>query len=352
MRCVSLLCSSIAIAAHLLVVPITVAEEVEVTLVAGHAPVLRWVGHLTDTFIPAVDEALTGTGYSIDWNTQFAGTLAGVGQELETTARGLAETGLVLSVFDPSKLAEQNVSYYMPFSTVKTQIVLDVMQALHADDETFKTPWTRNGLTYLGGGVGTADYILMTATPVISFDDLDGLKIGVAGPSATWLSGTGAVAVSGNLTTYFTNIRAGVLDGVIVPENAALPTRLHEVAPHVLKVGFGAQYAGGMAANADWFAAQPEAVQQALRTGAATYSAAFAKELSSMAARALDDMAKEGATIREADTAFRRRWVAGMKNAAATWAASLDGDGAAVLKTYMEALRQAGETPLRDWDTE
>ncbi len=38
-----------------------------------------------------------------------------------------------------------------------------------------------------------------------------------------WLSGTGAVGVSGNLTTYYNEIQAGVYDGVIVFALAAAP---------------------------------------------------------------------------------------------------------------------------------
>ena len=61
---------------------------------------------------------------------------------------------------------------------------------------------------------------------------------------------TGAVGVSGNLTTYYNEIKTGVYDGVIVFASAALPGKLYEVAPYITKIGFGAQYAGGIAANA------------------------------------------------------------------------------------------------------
>lgn len=326
------------------------AAEIKTTLVAGHSPALRWVGQLSDTFIPAVDAALAGTDHSIEWDPQFSGGLAGVGQELETTAEGLADIGLVLSVFDPAKLAIQNVSYYTPFSTIDTSAILDVMEVLHAENPAFDMPWTKNGLTYLGGGVGTADYILMTKIPVTGMDDLEGLKIGVAGPSATWLSGTGAIPVSGNLTTYATNLKSGVLDGAIVPENAALPTKLYQVAPYILKASIGAQYAGGIATNTEWYDQQPEIVKNALKIGARAYSKAFAKELAEMASDALDEMQARGATLTQADPEFREEWAQGMDNAAKLWAASLSSNGEGILEAYMSALRAAGQIPLRDWD--
>lgn len=325
------------------------ASATKITLVAGHPPVLRWVAHLSETFMPAVDHALEGSDERIEWDGQFGGGLAKVGQSLETTAEGIADIGLVLSVFDPSKLPIQNVSYYTPFSTVSTPAIMQVMADLHANSDAFGATWTANGLVYLGGGVGTTDYFLMTKQPVANLDDLMGLKLGVAGPGVNWLSGTKAVGVSGNLTTYYTNIKSGVLDGAVVPGSAAAPTKLYEVAPHILKIGFGAQYAGGLAANADWFARQSPAMQQALRKGAHAYSEAYTQELDVLLAEALVQMKAAGATITDADAALRQAWVDGMANIATDWQTTL-GPDSSVVADYMNALRAAGENPLRDWD--
>ena len=91
------------------------AESISATIVAGHPPVFRWVKHASQTFIPAVNTALEGTGHSITWSEQYGGSLAKVGEELEAVEEGLAEIGLVSSLFDPAKLAPQNVTYFTPF---------------------------------------------------------------------------------------------------------------------------------------------------------------------------------------------------------------------------------------------
>ena len=127
-------------------------------------------------------------------------------------------------MFDAGKLAERNVTYYTPFSSVDIARFLSVMADMHATQTAFQTPWTRNGLTYLGGGVGSSDYVLLTKAPITTMADLAGLRLGVAGHSATWLDGTGAVGVSGNLTTYYNEIKKGVYDGVIVFASAAVGT--------------------------------------------------------------------------------------------------------------------------------
>ena len=72
-------------------------------------------------------------------------------------------------------------------------------------------------------------------------------------------------------------------------------------------------------------------------------------------AKFLGIMERQGATITEVDKAFREQWAAGMDNVAKVWAERLDGeghDGSGVLKVYMDTMRAAGATPVRNWDQE
>jgi len=335
--------------------PGVVAQTMNVTIVAGHPPVFRWVKHLNQTFIPAVNAALEGSGVTFNWSEQYGGSLAKVGDALEAIEEGLAEVGIVASVFEPAKLAVQNVTYYTPFVSSDSSLVSDIMDAMQKDNPEMKASWAENGLVYLGGAIGIDDYLLMTKFPVNSIDDLKGVKIGAPGPAVNWLEGTGAVGVSGNLTTYYNEIKTGVYDGVIVFASAALPGKLYEVAPFITKIGFGAQYAGGIAANKDWFDALAPQVQQALRDAADADRLAYQKDLDASVAKFLGIMASKGAIISEVDQAFRQKWASGMPNVAKVWAARLDEEGKSgtlVLKTYMDAMRAAGATPVRNWDQE
>jgi TRAP-type C4-dicarboxylate transport system substrate-binding protein len=331
------------------------AETIDVTVVAGHPPVFRWVKHTSTTFISTVNKALEGTGHEIKWDEQYGGSLAKVGDELEATEEGLAQIGVISSVFDPAKLSLQNVSYYTPFVSSDAALVANTVDGLHASNPNMKVTWEENGLEYLGGPSAIDDYLLMTTFPVNSIDDLKGKKIGAPGPAVNWLAGSGAVGVSGNLTTYYNEIKTGVYDGVIVFATAALPGKLHEVAPYITKIGFGAQYAGALAANKDWYDEQPEDVQKALKAGGAAFKTAYLADLGAAQQAALKAMAEQGATITEVDDAFRQKWVAGMDNVAKTWATQVDGEGKAgteILKAYMDAIRAAGGKPARDWDQE
>lgn len=328
------------------------ADDIAVTLVNGHPPVFLWVKHLTETFIPAVNAALEGSGHSITWTEAYGGSLAAVGGELSALEDGLAEVGIVPSVFMPNQLPLQNVSYNTPFGPSDPQMVMDAMDALNASVPGLLETWHTYDVEYLGGGFALDNYLLMTTFPVNSIDDLAGRRIAAPGPAVNWLNGTGAVGAAGNLTTYYNDIQTGVFEGVIVFATAAAPARLQEVAPYVTVTDFGAQYAGGMVANRTWFQAQPEAVQQALRTGAAAYQAAYIAEQAQRVTAAMAAIAPDPARLHVLAPAERARWAAALPDVAGTWAAAADGaglPGTAVLDAYVAQLQAAGADLPRDW---
>lgn len=328
------------------------AETIPVTLVAGHPPVFLWVKHLSETFIPAVNAALEGTGHTIDWTEAYGGSLAAVGGELDALEDGLAEVGIVPTVFLPSKLPLQNVTYNTPFGPSDPQLVMAAMEALDASVPGMRESWHAYDVEYLGGGFALDNYLLMTTFPVRSIDDLAGRRIAAPGPAVNWLNGTGAVGAAGNLTTYYNDIQTGVFEGVIVFATAAAPARLHEVAPYVTITDFGAQYAGGLAANRSWFQAQPEAVQAALREGAAAYQAAYIAEQTQRVAAAMAVIAADPERLHVLAPEERARWAAALPDIAGTWAAAADAaglPGTEVLTAYVAHLQAAGASLGRDW---
>lgn len=331
------------------------AEEIFVTAASGHPPVFRWVRMFSESFEPAVNRALAGTGHSFGIDGQYGGAIAGVGEELETVGAGLAEIGTCWALFDPSKLAVQNVTYYTPFVSDDTATVSRVIDDMHRNDPRMVAAYTKSDVVYLGAPIVIDDYLLMTNFPVVTLADLDGRKIATPGAAINWLSGTGAVGVSGDLTTFYNELETGVYDGVITFASAALPGKLHEVAPHITQAGLGAQFAGAICANGDWYEGQPKEVRQALVAGADEAGAWYLATLNAAVERALTDMQKEGATLSSLPADARMDWAGRMENAAKSWAAELDEEdlhAAEILVSYMDAMRAAGATPLRDWDKE
>ncbi len=344
-----------ALAATMSYAPGLQAEELDVTAVAGHPPVFLWVKTLSEAYIPAVNKALEGTDFSISWTEAYGGTLAKVGGEMEAMEDGLAQVGIVSSLFEPSLLSLQNVTYVTPFGSPDVDLVLSTVDGMHEEIPAMRKLWEDLDLEYLGGGFGLEDYLLMTTFPVTGLADLQGRKINAPGPAVNWLKDTGAVGVSGNLTTYYNDIQTGVAEGVIVFPTAAAAAKLHEVAPYVTRVHFGAQFAGGIVAKKSWFDEQDPVVQDALRKGASVFASAYRQGLEVRVAGAFKAMEEGGAKISELSEDERSKWATTLPNVAMDWAKDLDGKGlpgTEVLTTYMGHLKDAGVSLPRDWSAE
>lgn len=334
---------------------LALADSFSATVAAGHPGVFRWVKMIDEAFAPAVNVALEASGHTMTFDGQYGGSIAGVGDELETVEAGLAEIGVCQSLFDPAKLAVQNVTYYTPFVNDDPRAVGELMDRLHREDPRMSAAYGENGVVYLGAPIAIDDYLLMTNFPIENLSDLDGRKIAAPGPAINWLSGTGAVGVSGNLTTYYNELQTGVYDGVIVFASAALPGKLYEVAPYVTRAGLGAQYAGALCANIDWYEGLPQEARDALHAGADAAREWYLSELEGAVETSFAVMGENGATITDASAEMRAAWAEGMDNAAQTWAEGLDAQGlpgSDVLALYMSSMRDLGVTPLRNWDQE
>ena len=161
--------------------------------------------------------------------------------------------------------------------------------------------------------------------------------------------------MQGNLTTYYNELQTGVYDGVIVFASAAFPGKLYEVAPHITQFGLGAQFAGAICANKDWWDGLDADVQAAFTGAADDAMEWYLADLEGFVALAYAKMQEAGATVTTAPEEMRASWAAGMDNAAAEWAAGLDAQGKVgtdMMSLYMDTMRAAGATPLRDWDKE
>ena len=328
-------------------------QTIRLTGAGGHPPVFLWVKLLDEFYIPEVDRRLAAAGgkHKVEWTKAWGGTLIKIGSESKGIADGVADFGFVGTLFEAAKFPMQNVSYVTPFGTDNLgavgAIVSDMQKSIPAMGDT----WTRNGLVYLGG-TALDTYRLWTNFPVKSIDDLKGKKISAPGPSANWIRNTGAVAVAGSLPTYYEDIKSGVSNGAITFSTGAWGAKLHEVAPHITKVNFGAMYAGAVVMNKRRFDSLPPEVQQVFREVGAEYDKRFAEAQNATANALLQKMAEAGATISELPAAERQRWADTIPNVAQTWAADLQSKGApgnAVLKAYMDGLKKSGAQLPRDW---
>lgn len=330
------------------------AKTYKLTSAAGHPPIFLWVTLTRDFFIPEVDRRLAEAGGKdkITWNQAYGGTVAKIGGVLEAVEEGIVDIGFVGTIFEAPKMPLHNVSYMTPFGSGDIFKVVDTMGELQKNIPEVANEWTKYNQVYLGG-VGLDTYGILTNFPVNTVDDIDGHKIAAPGPSANWIKGTGAVAVAANLNTYYNGIKTGVFEGTLTFMTAGAAIKVYEVAPYLCMVNFGAQFAGGLSINKDVFDSFPEYMQKIFLEVGAQYADKLAQAQADKAAGAMKAMEEAGAKVIYLSDAERKRWANKLPNVPNDWAESMEQKGLpgkAVLKGYLDGLRQRGTVLVRDWD--
>jgi TRAP-type C4-dicarboxylate transport system substrate-binding protein len=330
------------------------AGTYKLTVVAGHPPIFLWVTLARDFFVPEVDRRLVAAGGEdkIVWNQAYGGTVAQLGGVLEAIESGVADMGFVGTLFEAPKMPLHNVSYMTPFGSADIFKIVDTVSDLQKKIPAFKDEWDKHNQIYLGGA-GLDTYGILTNFPVKTVDDLKGHKIAAPGPSANWLKGTGAVAVAGDLTTYYNSIKTGVYDGTLTFMTAAAALKLHEVAPHILLVDFGAQFAGGISINKEIFDSFSPVMQTIFLEVGKEYEKRLAEAQTDRLNKSLEAMEKGGATITRLSLSEKKRWANMLPNVPMEWAETMEQKGLPGKTTVLEflkGLRDRGAELPRDWD--
>ena len=338
------------------------AETFNLTIGSSHPTTIPWVTLMTQFFVPEVSkrvEAL-GKGHRIVWREAYAGQLFKINATLSSVEQGVVDISLVFTTLEPAKLPLAQFAPLAPFTTDDVRVILDVVNEMNETVPALRAEWDKNNTVYLGAwGVDT--YHLFTKTPIRSYGDLKGKKISAAGTMGQWLKGSGATAVEGALTTFYTDIQSGVSDGGLAISTGILPAKIYEVAPYITKVDIGALYAGALAMNKDTWNRLPPDVQKVMKDVGKEYSKRLGEFLMQKYQEALLQMVQAGAKqsvpvqVLELPNAEREKWVRTMPNLAADWAKANQAKGLpakAVLQAYMDGLRKRGVKPLRDWDRE
>jgi TRAP-type C4-dicarboxylate transport system substrate-binding protein len=334
-------------------------ETINLTVASSHPLTIPWVGMIKSHFMAETDRILAeGGNYKIEWQEAFGGQLYKANATLSSVEEGVTDIGWVFSFLEVAKLPLSQVSSYAPFSTANPPVQLEVMGELLENNEAFRNEWEQYNLKVLGL-TGTDGYDIYTKQPIESLSDLNGMKISAPGVLGSWLRGTGANAVDGALTTFYTDIQTGVSDGVLSLALGVLPAKLYEVAPYITRVRIGTAFSGAVAINKDSWDGLPEEVQNAMVEAGKFYTDAHGKNLLEAHEAAFGKMVELGAgqnppvTLSEMSEEDRTAWVNGLPDIAGEWAADGEARGLPArefLAAYMEGLRARGETPVRDWD--
>jgi C4-dicarboxylate-binding protein DctP len=334
----------------------TATETIELTAIDGYPARAMWVREFIEFFIPEVDRRLAETGnYEIAWNQAWGGQIVKPRGVLEGLQLGLGDIGVVTTPFHTDKVPLQAIAYVTPFVTTNPGLVARTIDDLAEQFPEMKAAFADYGQVYLTNAVVLDSYQLFSSEPIAGLDDLAGLKVNGAGTNLRYLDGLGATGVSGPLVSYYNNIQTGVADACMLWPEAAVTFKLYEVAPHMLSADIGTVNSKAITANAETWASLPDEVKGVIQAVAYDYRDHVAEVAAAGGGKSVQAFQDAGGKVVELSAEARQAWADSMPNLAKEWAADMDGKGlpgSAILSTYMDALRAAGETPVRAWDKE
>ena len=327
------------------------AETFNINVASGSPPVVPWVRLISEVFIPEVNARL-GDAHTINWIESYSGTVAKVGGVLEAVESGLIEMGQVYAIFEQDKLILQNITYMTPFGSDDLELVTRMVGELHEEHPALTKAWEDNRQVFIAP-IGLDTHYLATNFPVSSIDDLQGRKIGGAGTIANWLNGVGATAVNGNFSVHYNNIQTGVYDGLLNFSSGIFPNKLHEVAPLLTRVDFGAQFVGALTINKDTWESFPEDVRMAFMEAGEVYRLKVSEALQGFAKMAEGKMIEQGATQSRLTPEERTRWALALPDLTADWVDRAESRGLPareILDAWMAKQAENGVELVREWD--
>ena len=330
-------------------------KSINVTFISGLPPVTTVVGAAVDAFVPTIDETLAKSGkYKINWNLAHSGQIVKPRGELEALESGLGDVGIVVTAFHADKAPLYEISYKTPFTTQDLDLVARTVKQLQEKFPEFQAGWKRFNQMSLHPTGTVENYVLISAKPIRTLDDIKGRKIGAAGPNLPWVLAVGAAGVQTNVGSAYNSLSTGIFDNMLAWKQAMGAFKLCEPAPYMIDPQLGAVQTGGLNVNLDFFDSLPEEVRAAFISAAEAWHADNVNRVVEGAAKGLARCKKQfDAKTSVMSDADRSKWAKMMPNFAKKWAARLDAKrlpGTKVLTTYMETMRAANQPILRHWD--
>ena len=284
-----------------------VADNFTLRIAAGHpAPPLSPVNQLQKTFVPNVTKRVAAeTDHTVRFIEGYGGTIANLFEVLESTQKGLVDIGAMCSCFEPTKLFVHNINYFTPFISGNPQIMGPATRQVHSEFEYFSEVFDKFGQTYLGGGAFD-DYGLGTKFPWTKMSELKGVKIGAAGPNLPWLDYAGASKVQTNLNEVYNALQSGVYDGIVIFPAPYFGFKFGEVAKYYTTMGWGSVAAYPISVNNKTWAKLPDSVKKIINEEMRVYEQATQDESETKYTTALDNLRKQGVTVRDLGDAERK----------------------------------------------
>ena len=330
------------------------AETYRMVVGAGHPPVMIWIQRLQNFFCEEVAKRVKEkTGHEIKWVHAYGGTVAKPGEVLEAVEGGSLDIGLLGTPFEPAKLYVHNFAYFVPFSITDiekmSEVGLKVYDAVPFLKDVFEQKYNQKYLT----AIASSGNVMVGSFPWTQVSELQGKKIGGAGPNLVWIQAVGAVPVQVTFVDAYTNGKTGVVDAGLSSPGPTVALKLYEVSDYYVDCGFGATVPSVLTVNLDKWKSLPDEIKEILLQVAREFTFDQARALTDQDEKAVGFLKSKGMKVSVLSKEERAKWAAKLPdipNDSAKRAEEMGMPGAEVLRTFIELQEKAGHEFPRRWE--
>ncbi len=218
-------------------------------------------GPRAETFMWWADELEARSNGQIKVEFFWGQSLAKAKDAIKAVRSGFADAGTVVGIYAASDLPVWNFSN-TPFFFEDEWVALRTMTEAREKIPALRDEPEKLGIKVLFNLVSGPVQLMSAKKPIVSQEDLKGMKVRTAGGWTALLDALGAVPVKIGYGELYAAFDRGTIDATInyVPQVKA--TKQYEVASHITEANMGQIVGWGTGINLDLFESMPEELQE------------------------------------------------------------------------------------------
>ncbi len=333
--------------------PAAAKEVIKLKIGSGHPLATDWIKFTSDFFCKELVKRVNErTKYKLELSEHWAGSVAKLGEELESAEIGILDMAAIIAPFEPTKCYLHNWGYNIPFLPGDPRMAGRIVLKLYKNFPVFSDELKKYNQLFLGAG-GAGDYGIIAKFPVRGPDDVKGKKIAAAGPNLPWISGVGAIPVQSNLNEAYTSLQTGVYDAWVMFASSNVKFKLHELCKYFSDMNFGCAYATTVVTiNQNVWKKMPKEVQAIMKEVGDEYTV---KEMTYIYEQQVQDMKvmkDAGMEIYPVPFEQKVKWAKMLINQPKKFAKEADAKGwpgTAIMKAAIKYAEEEGHKHPRKW---
>lgn len=326
------------------------AETFNLKIASGHSPSWLFVQITQNYFIPEVKKRVKErTQHEIEFTEGFSSSMVKANEVLEGVESGIIDIGAFCICHEGQKLALHNFMMNLPFGPTDPVVSLKATRKVYDSIPQFYEIIEKKYKQKQLALIPFDPYIIISRAPIHGPADAKGLKIGAAGPNLFWAQDVGGRPLSITGPDVYTGFQSGLMDANITFMSIMDSLKLYDVAPYLIKVGFGTMSTPAIHINLRRFNKLPKEVRDIIvevgrdteaYAGKATQEAMDQNEVL---------IKKNGAKVIVMDEAARRAWAEALKDTPSRVAVEMDRNHKIPMSGAMKAYIAATEAEGHKW---